>query len=213
MGRKKYIQLPHDYLSYSQLSLWESDPYRYAALYFDRRDELRYSNPGQEYGKIVADALEIGKDTGDLLTDAAMLLLPKYDVADVAIETEVRTRYGWLKLIGKPDSLNSETQEFLEFKTGKIPWTQKKAQNHPQMLFYAVVIWLKTGAMNTRAHLAWIETECVEGITRPTGHIEVFEVTFTPQDYLVFQARMIKAAKDIEIAWASHVTNPELINF
>ena len=35
-----------------------------------------------EYGKVVADALEKGVQTGDLLTDAGMLLLPKYDVAD-----------------------------------------------------------------------------------------------------------------------------------
>lgn len=218
-GKKKYIALPNDYLSYSQWSLWKTSPERYAELYFDRRDELRFSNAGQDYGKIVADALERGEETGDVLTDSAMLLLPKYDIADVAINTEFKTPYGWLKLIGKPDSMDSETKKFLEFKTGVVPWTLKKAQKHPQMPFYAIVIGVAYGVWNEDAILAWIETERLKDeetgklSTKPTGRVESFTVKFTRRELLEFQADIVKVAHEIELAWASHVTNPELVNF
>lgn len=213
MSRKKYIELPQGYLSYSQMMLWLSSPKRYADLYFDRRDELKFTNPGQEFGKMVATSLEEGVDTGDLLTDSATLLIPKYDTADEPIHTEFRTKHGWLKLIGKPDTFDSVTHAFREDKTGKVAWTQKKAQNHPQMIFYAITIWLKYETMNTKAHLDWIETEYVDGITKPTGHIQTFEVTFTRKDYFEFMSKMVKVASEIELAWASHITNPELVTF
>lgn len=217
-GKKKYIQLPNEYLSYSQMSLWMASPKRYADLYFDRRDELKFDNDAQQYGREVADALEAGLETGDLLTDSAMLLLPKYDVADVAIHTEFKTPYGWLKLIGKPDSMDSLTKAFIEFKTGKHPWTANKAQKHPQMPFYAVVIGVAYGVWNKDAILAWIETERTENaegkfITKPTGRVEQFTVKFTRRELLEFQVQMIKVAHEIELAWASHITNPELVNF
>lgn len=219
---KKYIELPNGYLSYSQMSLWLSSPQRYKDQYFDRRDELKWSNPGQDFGKMFADALEKSEETGDLRTDAAMLLIPKYDIADVAINTELETPYGWLKLIAKPDSLNSKTQDFLEFKTGKVAWTQRKAQKHLQMIYYAVSIWLHTGVKNRTAKLVWIETEVVltedpfkvlVARTQPTGRIEVFPVSFSDQDYADCIASMSRVASEIELAYAGHTTNPELTTF
>lgn len=216
--KKKYIQLPHFWLSYSQYSLWQTDQKRYKSIYFDKFD-LKVANQAQKYGTAVATALELGRETGDLLTDAATLLLPKYDIADQPIEVDVKTKEGWLKLIAKPDSLHSKTKDFLEYKTGTHPWTQKKAQTHPQMIFYAVVIWQKYGIKLPGSKLAWIETERIalsdsfQIEIRPTGRVEVFEVTFDPLQYLEALASMVKVAKEIEISWASHITNPELVNF
>lgn len=211
---KKYIALPQGYISYSQWCLWKTSPEKYKAQYFDRRDDIRFNNSGQEYGKMVADALEFGQDTGDLLTDAAMLLLPKYDIADQEFFAEVKTKHGWLRIIAKPDSMNSETKEFFEFKTGRIPWTARKAQKHPQMIFYAVAIWLTYGVKNYRSHLAWIETEQEGfGSVKPTGHVQVFEVMFTDKQFLEVQADIINTALEIELAWATHVTKPWVNTF
>ncbi len=208
--RKKYIQLPQGYISYSQLTLWQKDQTRYKEIYFDRRDELRTSNAGMEYGKVVADALEKGIQTDDLLTDAAMLLLPKYDVADEEIRAELKTTHGWVSVLGKPDSLNSKTMDFLEYKTGKTVWTQTKAQNHLQMHFYAMVIYMKYKVLPPSAKLVWIETEWTqEGVT-PTGHVEEFPVKITMGEVLKTMALTSKAAQEIEIAYASHVPNPAL---
>lgn len=213
--KKRYFSLPKGYLSYSQYCLFLSDPERYRKHYFDDFD-TSFTNSGQVFGKQVADALEATRETGDLLTDVAMELLPRYDVQDQPIEAEFKERGGrWLKVIAKPDSYNSLTHEFIEVKTGKSrnPWTQVKAQEHIQMIWYAVVIWLKHGTMLDHAHLTWIETEeTPEGI-KPTGRVETFKVMFEPSDYYIFQAKMLKVAHEIEQAWASHVTNPELVTF
>jgi len=221
--KKKIIQLPKGYLSYSQKELWKNDPKRYKQIYFDGRDELRVSNSGMDYGKIVATALETEKDTDDLLTDSAMLLLPKYDIRDEEISTEFRTKEGWISLIGRPDTLNSKSFDFREYKTGKTKWTQKKAQNHPQMRFYAMLIYLKFNKLLHDAYLDWIETETViieaeEGIInsftkkeiRPTGRVESFRVTFTLTDILNEMAETARVAKEIEIAFASHVPDPRM---
>lgn len=215
MSSKRYIPLPKSYLSYSQYMLWTSNPRRYAEHYFDgRKDD--FTNSGQTYGKEVADALEASRETGDLLTDAAMLLLPKYDVQDVAMEAEFKEKGGpWLKVIAKPDSFNSLTHEFMEFKTGKEknPWTQQKAQSHIQMIWYAVVIWLKYGTMLDHATLAWIATEDTPEGIKPTGKVETFTVTFKPEDYYSFQAKMLKVAHEIEESWAAHITKPWITTF
>lgn len=218
MAARKYIQLPKEYLSYSQMQLWKSSPERYKAQYFDKRTDMQYTNAGQEFGKMFADALEKAEETGDLLVDAAMLLLPKYDVRDVQFYTEMKTAHGWLKLVIKPDFFNSETKEFIEIKTGKVPWTPSKAQKHPQMIFYATGIGLEHGVWNDKAILAWAETEQVTDetgliTTQPTGHIETFPVTFTKSQYLEFQAEMIRVALEIELAWASHETREWVTTF
>lgn len=207
--KKKYIQLPHEYISYSQCQLWMNDRQRYIELYFNNRNEFRMSNSGLEYGKKVALALEHENETEELLTDAAMLLLPKYDVRDQEIQAEIKTKDGWLKIVGRPDMLDSKTYNFREIKTGKGAWTQNKAQKHPQMIFYAMLIYLKHKIILSEAFLDWIQTEDTpEGIA-PTGHVESFKVSFTLKDILDCTANTIKIAKEIELAFASHIPPPE----
>ncbi len=218
--KKKTLETPRGYLSYSQASLWQRSPKQYAALYFDARDELRHSNAAMNYGKLIADALEKGEQTGDLLSDAAMLLLPKYDVADVEFRAELKTPAGSIEILAKPDSLDNETKDFREFKTGKTKWTQDKAQNHLQMHWYATVIYLKYGII-PRASLVWIETETTEvelngqsvKNVQPTGKIEEFSVVFTMTDILRTMALMGTVAQEIAIAWSAHEVNPEIANF
>lgn len=208
--KKKIIQLPKGYISYSQLQLWQNDKKRYKEIYFDGRDELRVSNAGMEYGKIVATALEKGTDTDDLLTDSAMFLLPKYDIADQEIDTFLKTKDGWIRILGRPDTMDSKTFDFREYKTGKTSWSQKKAQNHLQMRFYAMLIYLKHKKILKEAYLDWIETEQgPEGI-RPTGRVESFRVEFQLQDILATMALTSKIAKEIEIEFASHIPDPKL---
>lgn len=208
--KKKIIQLPKGYLSCSQITLWQSDPQRYKEIYFEGRDEFRISNPGMEYGKIVATALEAGLETDDLLTDTAMSLLVKYDIADKEIVTSFKTKDGEIGVLGRPDTLNSMTHAFREYKTGKIKWTANKAQNHFQMKFYAMLIYLKFGTVLHEAHLDWIQTEKTDAGIKPTGHVETFKVIFTMNDILNTMALTSKIAKEIELAWLSYEKKPEL---
>lgn len=206
MKDPRIIQLPQGYISYSQLSLWNNDPERYAELYFDRQDFLRSSNAAMEYGKAVADSLENEQDTGDLLTDSATLMLKKYDVRDKEIWTHLDTKEGRIPIIGKPDTMDSTSFDFREYKTGKNPWTKRRAQDHLQMKFYAMVIYLAHKKLLRDAWLDWIETETTpEGVVVPTGYIESFRVTFSLTDILETMALTAKSAKEIEAAWAAHV--------
>lgn len=214
---KKYIQLPKNYLSYSQCEMWKHSRDRYITHYMDGGN-ANISNSGMDFGKIFAESLEHERDTGDILTDAAMLLVPKYDTRDKEIQVETKTSSGWLKIIGRPDMLDSKTKAFYEIKTGKGKWTLKKAQRHPQMLFYAMLIYLSTGVVLTEAQLIWIQTEEViepykEGdflpgdkkTIKPTGHVEQFKVYFTLQDILLCIADTIRVAKEIELCYISHI--------
>ena len=208
--KKRKLQLPKGYLSYSQIQLWKSDKKRYIELYFNNRTELRMSNAGMEYGKVVAEALEKEENTGDLMTDSAMLLLTKYDVRDQEIATEIKTKECIVPVIGRPDTLDSLTKAFREYKTGKGKWTQNKAQNHPQMRFYAMLIYLKYGKLTKEAWLDWIETEKTEGGIKPTGRVESFHVEISMSDILDTIKETVNVGKEIEIAFASHETVPEI---
>ncbi len=210
---KKYIGLPKPYLSFSQAALWQRDPHAYAAHYFDGRDELRPSNPGMSYGKLVADALERQQETGDLLTDAAILMLPKYDIRDEEFRADLKTPKGWVQILAKPDFMDSETKNFIEIKTGKTKWTQDKADKHLQLHWYAMAIYLKY-AVVPKVTLAWVETsQDTEGVVAPTGRIESFDVNITLGDILKTMALVGKVAQEIAIAWAAWETDPRLVNF
>jgi hypothetical protein len=210
--KKHYIQLPKEYISYSQLALWGRDPEQYKKLYFDHRDELRTGNAGMSYGKVVADALEKGIQTEDLLTDAAMLLLPKYNIADEEFRAEMKTPRGWIQVLAKPDSFSSKSKAFYEYKTGKAPWTKGKAQGHLQMHFYATAIYLKYHKIPV-AKLIWIETVQEDGVIKPTGHVEEFDVKFTMGDILYCMGLITRVAKEIEVAYAAHVPDKAIMEY
>ncbi len=216
--KKKIINLPRGYLSYSQKELWKKDRVKYASIYFDGVPNT-HSNVAMDYGRLVADALEHEKETGDLLTDAAMLLLPKYDVRDKEFRTELKTKDGVITILAKPDMRDSASHAFREIKTGMTAWTQKKAQNHPQMIFYATAIYLEFNKLLREAWLDHIETYTentvdADGIPSstvvPTGNVQSFRVTFTLSDILNEMAEMTRVAREIEIAWSVHVPAPKL---
>jgi len=203
--KRKIIQLPKGYLSYSQIQLWQSDKERYKEIYFNNRDELRVSNAGMDFGKEVATALEHGNHVEDVLTDIAMDLLPKYDIADQEIVAEMKTKDGWITIKGRPDTMDSKSFAFREYKTGKVKWTQKKAESALQLKIYAVLIYIVHKKILHEAHLDWIEThETPEGI-KPTGRVESFRVPITFNAILETMALITRVAKEIETEWVTYV--------
>lgn len=218
MAAKKKIEVPRGYVSYSQVALWKQNPKRYKEIYFNGRKDLNVFNESIEYGKMVADALEKNEDTGDLLTDAAMLLLKKYDVRDEPIFVEFKTKYGWLSLLAKPDTFNSITHEFREYKTGKARWTQTKADKHFQLLFYAAVIYLKYKKINNDCYLDWIETaEKVDDLgivsMQPTGTIKSFRVEIGLKRILDTLDEIVKVSLEIQEAYQLHTPNQNIKKF
>lgn len=216
--KDKFIKLPSDCLSYSQVSLWRTSPKRYKEIFFNQNDNARFMNSAMAYGKIVADALENDEETGDLLTDIAISLLVKYDIRDKEMEGVLKTKDGDIRIVSHPDTMDSKTLAIREYKTGKQPWTQKKADNWFQLKFYAMLIYIIYGRLPASVHLDWIETHSVETELedgtykteiKPTGRVESFEVKLTMRDVLETMAITARVAKEIEIAWAMHEKPPE----
>ena len=211
MKKRKTIQLPADCLSYSQVSLWLSSPERYKQIFFEHNDSARFMNEGMAYGKIVADALENEEETGDLLTDMAMSLLVKYDIRDKEMEGILHTKDGDIKIISHPDSMDSKSFCLREYKTGKVKWTQKKADKWFQLKFYATLIQIIYGKIPPEVHLDWIETfKDTDGIIKPTGHVETFKVEITMTDILNTKALITRVAKEIESEWLNYTPSPEI---
>jgi len=209
--KKKVIQLPKGYLSYSQISLWMSSPERYKKIYFNADDSYRFTNTGMDFGKVVADALEREEQTNDLLTDIAIDLLPKYDVRDKEIVTTLKTKDGAITVVGKPDSLDSVTKNFYEFKTGKVKWTQEKVNKSLQLKIYATVIYLEYGVLLDRAELVWMETfNDSDGKIQPTGNIERFILPITKKDIMHTMSLISRVAKEIESEWVLYTPPPEI---
>jgi len=208
--KKRTLQLPRGYISYSQIQLWKSDKSRYKEVYFNGRHELGIRNSGMDFGSVVATALENDEKTGDLLTDIAMELLPKYDIRDKEITTNLETKDAIIPLVGRPDTLDSKTFDFREYKTGKIKWTQSKAQSSPQMKFYAMLIYLQHGKITKEAYLDWIETANTPDGIKPTGHVESFKVELSLSDILTTMSNTAAVAKEIESEWATYEPPAEI---
>lgn len=208
--RKRIIQLPAGCLSYSQVSLWLTNPQRYKEIFFNHNDTARFMNSAMAYGSIVAEALEKGEDTGDLLTDMAISLLVKYDTRDKEMEGILPTKDGDIKIVSHPDMFDSVTKSLREIKTGKVKWTQKKADNWFQLKFYAMLIYLIYKKIPPEVHLDYIEThDTPEGI-KPTGRVETFKVQMGLKDVLQTMATTARVAKEIELAWAMYEKPAEI---
>lgn len=211
MKKRKIIQLPANCLSYSQVTLWQSDKTRYKEIFFNGNDGARFMNEGMAYGSIVANALENDEETGDLLTDTAMSLLVKYDVRDKEMEGVLQTKDGDIRIVSHPDTMDSKTYALREYKTGKTKWTQKKADNWFQLKFYAMLIFIIYKKIPPKVHLDWIETfKDTDGKIKPTGHVESFEVKITMSDIINTMATVSRVAKEIEAEWVIYTPPPEI---
>jgi hypothetical protein len=63
--------------------------------------------------------------------------------------------------------MNSKTKDFYEIKTGVSKWTQKRANEHLQLHFYAMGIYLEYKVVPKVVKLIWIETERVQEVPGP----------------------------------------------
>lgn len=212
MAKRKVIQLPAGCLSYSQVMLWQSDKERYKEIFFNHNDGARFMNDSMAYGSIVADALENDEETGDLLTDMAISLLVKYDIRDKEMEGILKTKDGDIKIVSHPDTMDSKTLALREYKTGKIKWTQKKADKWFQLKFYSMLIFVIHKKIPPKVHLDWIETyrDLSDNKIKPTGHVESFEVKITMSDIINTMALVSRVAKEIEAEWVNYTPPPEI---
>lgn len=172
------------------MQLWEKDPNMYYQVYFENLDQFRTKY--LELGKRMADTLENGFDfEHDPLFEMVAVFMPSYPER----EKDMKAEFEGIPLVGKLDGWNEATLTVGEYKTGK-KWTQAMANQHGQLTFYALLVWLKYKRLPNKILLHWAQTaEDLEGNLKLTGEIKTFEVKRSLADLIVFSKR-------IKTAWA-----------
>lgn len=185
-----------DYISWSQYSLWKTSKREFWKRY--ELEENRSANKFFDKGKELADALEYGDEgiSCDQMLTPVIALIPKLSIMEHKVECVLSNGEKTLSFL---DSCSSDLQEFFEYKTGKIAWTQEKVDKHQQLLFYALSLYISSGRTTVpKSTLYWIETEQTEQGLRYTGVIESFDRTFTVEEVEDFELELINAIKEIE---------------
>lgn len=207
-SNQNQILLPRNYLSWSALQLFESSEEKYIQKYFYGQDVDR-QNDFMSFGKRFAEAKETGDCKGDLMLEFAMNAVPAYKLPEYQINAELKTPYGIINLLAKPDSFDDEEYRLLEYKTGKIPWTQAKVQKHGQLHFYAVSTVAKYG-VNPHQELWWIETVMSPNGVRPTGRIEMFQFKASQVELLEMERRITRACLRIDKLYREHIKQQKI---
>lgn len=182
---------PQGYLSWSQLTLWESSPERYAEKYFyGKKTPI---NRGMAFGKKMADGLERDEMTGDMALDMIMVQIPKFEVMDKEFRAELKDGKNTIIILAKPDTMKADLTAFKEYKTGVTRWTKKKVDECGQITFYAMAIWLKTGKIPQDIELVDVATkQALDGKIEATGDVIRHPTARTMADILRMMVRVKK---------------------
>jgi hypothetical protein len=153
-----------------------------------------WTNPPMQIGLRVADMLESDDPQEDEMLEHYRTLLPKYPHREFAINEE----FAGIRFAGKLDGWNPGTMTIGEYKTGK-DWSQRRADEHRQLDFYQLLIFLLYGKLAERIRLHWMPTRFNFGTMLPelTGAIETFETMSTKADALKMASDAIKAYQEI----------------
>lgn len=202
---------PTKHLSWTQLDLIERSQSGYISRYILGE---KFVTPEMEYGKYVAQVLageiEIEHDPG---LANAMEYLPRYPKAEFKLEAKLKAKGGVIPLLGYADGFDYRKLVLDEIKTGrrrkdgKASWTQSTAEKHPQLHFYALMIYLKYGRLPKEIRVSWIETEknWENGIISATGYVEVFHVAVPMEKVLAMAARAERGWKMIQEVTKKHI--------
>lgn len=201
--RNKII-LPKPYLSWSQLSCWLQNPARFRKEYFEAGTKL--DTKYLRFGKGIAELIETGKHK-ELLPDLIVYDKPEF---------EIRTEVFGVPILSYLDSYDSVNNVFLEFKTGKLPWTQSKVQKHDQLTFYAVALKHSLGNIPKYCDLVWIQTKDggmeIEDFWRSnekqvnvTGYIKSFHREFDEREISRMEETIVRVAKEISEAYKKFI--------
>lgn len=200
------ILLPKKYLSWSQLSCWDTNPTRYRREYFEcgRKLDTKYLR----FGKNIAKLIEEGKHK-ELIPDLVV-----YDSPEFKIETDILG----VPVLSFIDSYNSKDNVFYEYKTGIVPWDRQRVIKHGQLVFYATALKHSIGKIPEYCDLVWIETK--EGkadipvddfwrenekMVNLTGRVLNFHREFDEREIEKMENQIVKVAYEISEAYKKFI--------
>jgi len=198
-----------EHYSWSQQSLFLSSKlafYKKYVLGEDGRSNIRFDK-----GKEFADFKETGLIphwVDDPLLETVAEAVPSYDRQEEKLMIDMFAGVDDKPPYAKPilmftDSSNDDSTHILEYKTGKVAWTQELVDDHEQLDFYAMGYFIRSGQTTIpKFTLYWIETEDIELpngdiSVRYTGHVEAFDREFTEKDILRIMMKTLATMKEI----------------
>ena len=218
--------LPKPWLSWSQLTCWNSNPTRYRREYFEcgKKLDTKYLRFGKGIAGIIEDLTnnpELKKDPVwvkekfgmDINDERVQMFFDNLIVYDIS-EHEIKTDVLGVPILSYLDVYDSVNNVFREDKTGKIPWTKAKVIKHGQLLFYAVALKHSIGEVPEYCDLDWIQTKDVSVETEDfwrqnekkvniTGKIVSFHRPFDEREIEKMEKLIVKTAKEISEAYKS----------
>lgn len=192
------------YLSHSQKKLWNKSKEDYILKYV--YEKKQFVTKEMKFGTLVADLLENGGLSGDLMLDVALAKMPKFELMDKEQRCEMKIGKSVVPLLVKMDTSKIDFTAFKEYKTGKEGkggWTQKKVDDDEQITFYATWCYIKTGKIPEDIELVWVKTKDDETDIKKikvTGEVEIFKTSRSKMQIIKEKADMLKVWNEIGIA-------------
>ena len=182
---------PRPYLSWSQLTLFESSPERYLDVYINKK--RIFINRGMALGKEIADALENGEVTGDPIKDLVISQIPKFGVMEAELNGILKLGKIEIPLYGKADTAKKNLTAFKEYKTGQTSWSQTSRQ--PRTDHSLLHNNQSQDRQNTQRHrIGYIPTKRLpDDKVELTGDIHRIKTSRTLVDVLKMEVRIKKA--------------------
>lgn len=197
---KSTIRLPRPHLSWSQIDLWNHSRNEYIQRYFYGKES--FTNDAMVYGKKFAEALETGETDGDEVMKLATIAIPRYTISEYRLQATLKTDGGDIPLLGFIDTAYDPPSDGIrEYKTGKVPWSQKRVDKHGQLTLYALMIYLNEKKLPRSMHLDWLETEERDGEISVTGNIRSFETSRAYGDIIEMTTIIKRTAAEITAAY------------
>jgi len=169
-------------ISHSQLTTFKWSPEKWYKNYV--LNEPRESSPELDFGSKIDKKLQ--KDS-KYLPEVKRLTHLQY---------ELKTTVKNIKLIGYPDALDIENPELIDYKTGRVSWDQKRADDTLQLTMYLWMIYniLKIPPEKFKCSIIWLPTHIKKGkiaLVRPIKP-QTFYTKRTMVDILKFGQSIIE---------------------
>ena len=180
------MDLPRGYLSPSQIALVLQNPKQYVKQYI--HGEAGWTSEQQKFGSMIHNILEGRAKTPKTLLKK-LSDVPKYKKHDVEIKTLLKRKAVKLELLGRLDGLGINQGEY---KTGMIPWTQRKANESLQLRIYALIEYKNTKEIPNQK-LSWLQSEWKGEKIILTGQCQTFHVKHDLKTMLETEALVWRA--------------------
>lgn len=209
------ILLPRGYLSPSQYTTWHTNKQKYINEYF-KGIKTERENSFMTYGKKIALYIEKGEFADEPVVVFGARFLPRRGHAEHEQTTILKTAYGDIKLLGKFDDFDPSSIDIFEHKTGKTVWTENRANNLIQLLFYGVIC-LNEFQKFAKFELNWVETTDIDdqgnklAEVRPTGRTERFIVMHSMQQLEEMKKKIISTCIEIDREYRKYLKKLEQI--